>query len=60
MLVLLSRDNFRSKALNLASRSAVLRLMFDTSTAVLPSSMLTTQDMDGLRVGDKFVHMRTI
>lgn len=59
ILVGLSCDNF-SKALSLASRSGGLRLMFDTSTSILPSSMLTTEDMEGLRLGDRFVHKRAI
>ncbi|URE13330.1 hypothetical protein MUK42_22154, partial [Musa troglodytarum] len=56
--VWLSRDSF-SNALNLRSSPLVIELCTErSSTGVFPSSMLTTADMLGLRVGDMLVHRR--
>jgi hypothetical protein len=53
--VWLSCDS-NSEALSLACRLLSLRLINVTWIGVFPSSMLTTNDIDGLRVADVFVH----
>jgi hypothetical protein len=45
-----------SEALSLACRLLSLRLITLAWIGVFPSSMLTTNDIDGLRVADVFVH----
>lgn len=55
--VWLSCDNF-PKALNLASGFVSLRLIIGAWTAIFPSIILTTEDIDGLRVGEGLVHKR--
>ena len=47
-----------SKALNLASGFVSLRLIIGAWTAIFPSIILTTEDIDGLRVGEGLVHKR--
>ena len=53
-LVWLSCDR-SSKALNLAPAVLSLRLIIGAWIGVFPSSMLTTDDIGGLRVGDGLV-----
>ena len=53
--VWLSCDS-NSKALNLTSWLLSLRLIIGAWIGIFPSSMLTTDDMVGLRVGDGLVH----
>lgn len=54
----LSSDIFFPKALNRQSSFNEVRFTTGAWTGIFPSSMLTTEDMAGLRVGDGLVHNR--